>query len=75
MDNDPDPSPATFFDTHGTQVAGIAAMEKGNGVCGVGVAYHSSLAGTSVREKKWLNVTIWHVAKLIGQRTLICIIG
>ena len=38
-----------FTDFHGTPVAGIAAMEKGNGVCGVGVAYHSSVSGTFVR--------------------------
>ena len=31
-------SPASFADTHGTNVAGIAAAQAGNSVCGVGVA-------------------------------------
>ncbi len=32
-------------DSHGTNVAGTIAMEKGNGVCGVGVAYNSLITG------------------------------
>ena len=32
-------------DSHGTGCAGIIAMEKNNDVCGVGVAYHSSIIG------------------------------
>ena len=33
---------------HGTNCAGIIAMEKSNNKCGVGVAYHSSITGTVV---------------------------
>ena len=32
-------------DSHGTSCAGIIAMEKSNDVCGVGVAYRSSITG------------------------------
>lgn len=32
-------------DNHGTSCAGIIAMAKNNGVCGVGVAYESQIAG------------------------------
>ena len=32
-------------DSHGTSCAGIVAMEKSNGVCGVGVAYNSRITG------------------------------
>ena len=34
-------------DSHGTACAGIIAMEKDNNVCGVGVAYRSSIVGKS----------------------------
>ena len=30
---------------HGTSCAGVLAKAKNNGVCGVGVAYHSKVAG------------------------------
>ena len=32
-------------DNHGTSCAGEIAMVKNNGVCGVGVAYDSKIAG------------------------------
>ena len=32
-------------ESHGTSCAGIIAMEKSNRVCGVGVAYQSSITG------------------------------
>ena len=32
-------------ESHGTSCAGIIAMEKSNDVCGVGVAYRSSITG------------------------------
>jgi len=35
-------------DSHGTAVAGIIAGVKNNSVCGVGVAYHATLAGKLV---------------------------
>ena len=34
-------------ENHGTNCAGIIAMEKSNNKCGVGVAYHSSITGTA----------------------------
>ena len=33
------------LERHGTSCAGILAMTKGNGMCGVGVAYESKIAG------------------------------
>ncbi len=32
-------------DNHGTSCAGVIAMVKDNGVCGVGVAYDAKIAG------------------------------
>ena len=37
--------PQLVNDSHGTNCAGIIAMEKSNRVCGVGVAYQSSITG------------------------------
>jgi hypothetical protein len=34
-----------FFYSHGTRCAGEVAAARDNGVCGVGVAYHSKVAG------------------------------
>ncbi len=48
MDDDVSPSidPATGRpDHHGTRCAGVMAMARSNGVCGVGVAYKSGVAG------------------------------
>lgn len=42
--NDEDPSPS-FYDSHGTSVAGVCCSVKNNGVCGVGVAYNAKVAG------------------------------
>ena len=44
-DDDPDPFPGTIRDSHGTSVTGEVAMAKDNDVCGVGVAYQSSVTG------------------------------
>lgn len=48
-DNDvlPDVDPGTGkVEGHGTACAGVIAMEKDNNVCGVGVAFDSTIAGT-----------------------------
>ena len=37
--------PELLRDNHGTSCAGIVAMAKSNGVCGVGIAYESEIAG------------------------------
>jgi subtilisin-like proprotein convertase family protein/subtilisin family serine protease len=47
-DNDTNPYPFLgdwFGDGHGTSVAGVAAAQENNDVCGVGAAYQASLAG------------------------------
>ncbi|PIK61372.1 putative proprotein convertase subtilisin/kexin type 5 isoform X1 [Apostichopus japonicus] len=47
-DRDHDPTPRyDFYNTneHGTRCAGEVAMEAGNGVCGVGIAYNASIGG------------------------------
>lgn len=46
IDNDDDVMPRRSRDNHGTSCAGIVAMVKSNGVCGVGVAHESHIAGT-----------------------------
>ena len=45
LDEDGDIMPERSRDNHGTSCAGIIAMAKNNGVCGVGVAYESQIAG------------------------------
>lgn len=47
VDNDDDVMPRRSRDNHGTSCAGIVAMVKSNGVCGVGVAHESQIAGTA----------------------------
>ena len=47
IDNDEDPFPISSDDNHGTNVAGVIAMEKDNGICGIGVAYQSSVTGNN----------------------------
>ena len=37
--------PELLRDNHGTSCAGIVAMAKSNGVCGVGIAYKADIAG------------------------------
>lgn len=48
LGRDDDPFPASvkgIRDHHGTNVAGVIGMEKGNDVCGIGVAYNSFITG------------------------------
>lgn len=45
IDNDDNVMPRRSRDNHGTSCAGIVAMVKSNGVCGVGVAHDSHVAG------------------------------
>ena len=40
-----DPTPYYSSDSHGTNCAGVVAMERDNGYCGVGVAYDSQIGG------------------------------
>ena len=45
-DNDPSPYyQSPYFDSHGTECAGVVSMSKSNGLCGVGVAYDAKVAG------------------------------
>jgi subtilisin-like proprotein convertase family protein/subtilisin family serine protease len=47
-DHDPSPVLGSLYlegDYHGTSVAGVAAARENNDTCGVGAAYHASLAG------------------------------
>eukprot|EP00794_Sanderia_malayensis_P000162 gene162-774_t len=44
-DNDPMPRSSDPSNCHGTKCAGQVAAESGNGVCGVGVAFNSSIGG------------------------------
>ncbi len=44
-DNDPDPSPASQVDYHGTSVGGVAAARDDGSTCGVGAAYRAKLSG------------------------------
>ena len=51
LDNDDSPFPSENNgerDDHGTGCAGEIAMVKNNGVCGVGVAYQSSITGEHI---------------------------
>ena len=51
LDRDSNAFPETVegvLESHGTEVAGQVAMEKGNDVCGVGVAYNSFITGLCV---------------------------
>jgi len=41
-DADPFPNEADPINKHGTRCSGQIAMEKDNGVCGIGIAYNSS---------------------------------
>eukprot|EP00111_Clytia_hemisphaerica_P007554 TCONS_00021941-protein len=44
-DNDPRPRDSDPNNCHGTKCAGEVAAEAGNDICGVGVAFNSSIAG------------------------------
>ena len=47
--NDSNPTPDNYYgsepDSHGTMCAGVIGMAKGNGRCGVGVAYNAHIGG------------------------------
>ena len=48
LDHDADPFPETnkgVRESHGTYSAGVVGMEKGNGKCGVGVAFNAFITG------------------------------
>ena len=52
LESDDDAFPATIDgerEEHGTSVAGEIGMEKGNDVCGIGVAYNSFITGYTMR--------------------------
>jgi len=48
LDGDCDPFPEVYnseLETHGTNTAGVISMQKGNKICGVGVAYNAFITG------------------------------
>jgi kexin len=49
-DKTPEPKPRLFDDKHGTRCAGEVAAVR-NGVCGVGMAYNSKVAGIRILSK------------------------
>ena len=52
MDVLPEFNPRTSeIDHHGTSCAGVVAMAKDNGYCGVGVAYDINLVGMYLKEE------------------------
>ncbi|KAL1243800.1 Neuroendocrine convertase [Trichinella spiralis] len=55
--NDPYPYPRytdDWFNSHGTRCAGEIAAIRGNGVCGVGVAYNSKIAGIRMLDQPYM---------------------
>lgn len=58
-DNDPTPSSYNTAapDRHGTNCAGVVAMAKDNGKCGVGVAYSARIGGIKVRLNQITDLT------------------
>nr|CAA48730.1 LPC2 [Lymnaea stagnalis] len=55
--NDPYPYPRytdTWFNSHGTRCAGEVSAAKDNGVCGVGVAYGSKVAGLRMLDQPFM---------------------
>ncbi|XP_063367225.1 neuroendocrine convertase 2 [Cydia amplana] len=55
--NDPYPYPRytdDWFNSHGTRCAGEVAAARDNGVCGVGVAYHSKVAGIRMLDQPYM---------------------
>jgi proprotein convertase subtilisin/kexin type 2 len=55
--NDPYPYPRytdDWFNSHGTRCAGEIAAARDNGVCGVGVAYNSKIAGIRMLDQPYM---------------------
>jgi proprotein convertase subtilisin/kexin type 2 len=55
--NDPFPYPRytdDWFNSHGTRCAGEIASKRDNGVCGVGVAYDSMIAGLRMLDQPYM---------------------
>jgi len=55
--NDPFPYPRytdDWFNSHGTRCAGEVAAKRDNGVCGVGVAYDSKVAGIRMLDQPYM---------------------
>ncbi|XP_017300410.1 neuroendocrine convertase 2 [Diaphorina citri] len=55
--NDPHPYPRytdDWFNSHGTRCAGEVAAARDNGVCGVGVAYDSKIAGIRMLDQPYM---------------------
>jgi proprotein convertase subtilisin/kexin type 2 len=55
--NDPYPYPRytdDWFNSHGTRCAGEIAAKRDNGVCGVGVAYDSKIAGLRMLDQPYM---------------------
>jgi len=55
--NDPFPYPRytdDWFNSHGTRCAGEVAAKRDNGVCGVGVAYESKVAGIRMLDQPYM---------------------
>uniref|UniRef100_A0AAU7L203 Neuroendocrine convertase 2 n=1 Tax=Dugesia japonica TaxID=6161 RepID=A0AAU7L203_DUGJA len=55
--NDPYPFPRytdDWFNSHGTRCAGEISAERDNGICGVGVAYDSKIAGLRMLDQPYM---------------------
>ncbi|RWS26566.1 proprotein convertase type 2 precursor-like protein [Leptotrombidium deliense] len=55
--NDPFPYPRytdDWFNSHGTRCAGEVAAKRDNGICGVGVAYDSKVAGIRMLDQPYM---------------------
>lgn len=55
--NDPFPYPRytdDWFNSHGTRCAGEVAAARDNGICGVGVAYNSKIAGIRMLDQPYM---------------------
>ncbi|KAG5861660.1 hypothetical protein JTB14_035269 [Gonioctena quinquepunctata] len=55
--NDPFPFPRytdDWFNSHGTRCAGEVAAARDNGICGVGVAYDSKIAGIRMLDQPYM---------------------
>jgi proprotein convertase subtilisin/kexin type 2 len=47
-------NPLDWFNSHGTRCAGEIAAIRDNGVCGVGVAYDSKIAGIRMLDQPYM---------------------